>query len=467
MLGLQKARPAGPGSAGNCQVTPFVSIPKRALRGRSFVPGDKSISHRALMLAAVAVGRSRISGLLEGEDVLRTAAGLRALGAAIVREGDGVYRVDGVGVGGLMESESVLDLGNSGTGARLLIGLVATHPFTSFFTGDASLCRRPMGRVTAPLSRMGAAFVSRDGKLPLTCMGARMPIPIVETMSVASAQVKSAILLAGLNAPGETTVIEPARTRDHTEILLRHFGAAVRSEDLADKDVDETKLNHAVSVLGQPELVARDVTVPGDPSSAAFPIVAALLAEDGDVTIENVCVNPLRIGLYETLKEMGADITFENERRQGGEPIADIHARSSRLAGVNVPASRAPAMIDEYPILAVAAAFAEGETAMQGLSELRVKESDRLGAIAKGLAAAGANVEASGDALTVRGSGSRPAGGAAIETGLDHRIAMAFLVMGLAARDRIAIDDADMIATSFPGFAELMNALGAAIKAAP
>ena len=419
------------------------------------------------MLAAVAVGRSRISGALEGEDVMRTAAALRALGAAIVREGDGLYAVDGVGVGGLTESESVLDLGNSGTGARLLIGLVATHPLTSFFAGDASLSRRPMSRVTAPLSRMGAAFVSRDGRLPLTCLGARMPIPIRETMGVPSAQVKSAILLAGLNAPGETTVIEPARTRDHTEILLRHFGAAVRIEETTTEEIDETKLSYAVSVVGQPELTARDVAVPGDPSSAAFPIVAALLAEDADVTIGNVGINPLRTGLYETLREMGADIAFENQRQQGGEIVADIRAKSSRLRGVTVPASRAPAMIDEYPILAVAAAFAEGQTVMQGLAELRVKESDRLSAIAKGLAACGAKSEVSGDTLRVDGTGARVPGDAKIDTGMDHRIAMAFLVMGVAARDKVVIDDDAMIATSFPGFAELMNSLGASMKPAP
>ncbi len=421
------------------------------------------------MLAAVAVGRSRISGLLEGEDVLRTAAALRALGATIVREGGGVARVDGVGVGGLMEPAGVLDLGNSGTGARLLIGLAATHPFTSFFTGDASLCRRPMDRVTTPLSRMGAGFVSRDGKLPLACMGARMPIPIVETMGVPSAQVKSAILLAGLNAPGETTVIEPTRTRDHTEILLRHFGAAIRCEEVGqtEEKIDETKLSYAVSVVGEPELMARDVAVPGDPSSAAFAVVAALVTEDSEITVENVCINPLRTGLYETLREMGADIHFENERRQGGEAIADIRVRSSRLKAADVPAARAPAMIDEYPILAVAAAFADGETAMYGLSELRLKESDRLTAIAKGLAACGAKAEVSGDTLRVRGAGARPRGGAGVETGMDHRIAMAFLVMGLGARDKVAIDDAEMIATSFPGFADLMNSLGAEMKPAP
>jgi len=294
-----------------------------------------------------------------------------------------------------------------------------------------------------------------------------MPVPIRETMGVPSAQVKSAILLAGLNAPGETTVMEPARTRDHTEILLRHFGAAVRVDETTTEAIDETKLSYAVSVAGQPELTARDVAVPGDPSSAAFPIVAAILAEDADITIGNVGVNPLRIGLYETLREMGADIAFENPRQQGGELVADIRAKSSRLKGVTVPASRAPAMIDEYPILAVAAAFAEGRTVMQGLAELRVKESDRLSAIAKGLAACGAKTEVSGDTLLVDGSGSRVPGDAKIATGMDHRIAMAFLVMGLAARDKVVIDDAAMIATSFPGFAELMNSLGASMKPAP
>ena len=412
------------------------------------------------MLAAVAVGRTRISGALEGEDVLRTAAALRALGAAIVREGDGEYSVDGVGVGGLTESESVLDLGNSGTGARLLIGLVATHPLTSFFAGDASLSRRPMSRVTAPLSRMGAAFVSRDGRLPLTCLGARMPIPIRETMGVPSAQVKSAILLAGLNAPGETTVIEPARTRDHTEILLRHFGAAVRIEETTTEEIDETKLSYAVSVVGQPELTARDVAVPGDPSSAAFPIVAALLAEDADVTIGNVGINPLRTGLYETLREMGADIAFENQRQQGGEIVADIRAKSSRLRGVTVPASRAPAMIDEYPILAVAASFAQGVTRMRGLQELRVKESDRLEATAAMLRGNGVTVEIEGDDLIVQGK-TYVAGGAEVATHMDHRIAMAALMLGLASDNPVRIDDSAFIATSFPGFVELMRALGA------
>jgi 3-phosphoshikimate 1-carboxyvinyltransferase len=444
---------------------PFVSVPKRSLRGRIRVPGDKSISHRALMLAGVAVGTSRISGLLEGEDVLRTAAALQALGATVTREGDGAFLVSGVGIGGLAEPREVLDMGNSGTGARLLMGLVATHPFTSFFTGDQSLCRRPMARVTAPLSRMGAQFVSRGGRLPLAVLGAGMPIPIVERMAVPSAQVKSAILLAGLNAPGETTVIEPEPTRDHTEILLRHFGAAIESADVPE-DQSGTLHARAITLAGFPELTARDVSVPGDPSSAAFPLVAAILAEEGEVTVENVGANPLRLGLYQTLKEMGADIKFSNPRVAGGEQVADITARASLLRGVDVPPMRAPSMIDEYPILAVAAAFAEGKTAMRGLGELRIKESDRLMAMAEGLASCGVKVERLEDGLIVHGTGRRP-NGAMIATHFDHRIAMSFLVLGAAATDQVSIDDAAMIATSFPGFAELMNGLGTEIRPCP
>jgi len=441
-------------------------MPKRVLRGRIRVPGDKSISHRALMLAAMAVGRSRLTGLLEGEDVLRTAEALRTLGADIAREGDGAFAVHGVGVGGLTEAAGVLDLGNSGTAARLLIGALATHPFVSFVTGDASLCRRPMARVTMPLSRMGAGFVARHGdRLPLAVTGAAMPIPVVERLAVPSAQVKSAILLAGLNAPGETTVIEPEPTRDHTEILLRHFGAVVKSEEAAE-DEEGNRRGRAITVTGYPELACRDVTVPGDPSSAAFPVVGALLAEESEVAIENVGANPLRLGLYETLREMGADIEFSNPREQGGEKVADITARASRLKGVEVPPERAPTMIDEYPILAVAAAFAEGPTVMRGLAELRVKESDRVAAMAAGLASCGVEVEKLEDGLIIHGSGRRPSG-AMVASHMDHRIAMAFLTMGVAAADEVTIDDAAMIATSFPGFAELMNGIGAEMKAAP
>lgn len=443
-------------------MTPLVSVPKRALRGRIGIPGDKSISHRALMLSAIAVGHSKITGLLEGEDVLRTAAALRALGAGIERDGQGQWHVDGVGVGGLTEAASVLDLGNSGTGARLLIGLVATHPFVSFFTGDESLCRRPMARVIRPLTRMGTGFQAHSGEtLPLAVIGAPMPIPIIAKLNVPSAQVKSAILLAGLNAPGETTVIEPERSRDHTEILLAHFGADIRTETAT----ADGETGHAVTVKGFPELSARDVTVPGDPSSAAFAAVAALISEDSEITIENVGANPLRFGLYDTLAEMGAKLEYSNRRQQGGEAVVDITVRSSRLKGVTVPAARAPAMIDEYPILAVAAAFAEGKTVMGGLAELRIKESDRLHSVAEGLTACGVKVEELDDGLIVHGTGLKPAGGAKIATQLDHRIAMSFLVLGIGAADRIAIDDAGMIATSFPGFAELMNGLGAEMKA--
>jgi len=436
--------------------SPLVSATATALTGHIRVPGDKSVSHRALIFGAIAVGTTRIAGLLEGEDVLNTARALRGLGVPIERAGDGAWIVHGVGLGGLAEPESVLDLGNSGTGARLLMGLVATHPFTSFFTGDASLCRRPMARVTEPLSRMGARFVARDGgRLPLAVIGTREPLPIEYRLPVPSAQVKSAVLLAGLNAPGETSVIEPAPTRDHTENLLRHFGAQVQVGD-------ETDGRHIV-VTGQPELTACDLVVPGDPSSAAFPLVAALLVPGSAITIAGVGINPLRAGLFETLGEMGADLVFANRRIEGGEPVADIAVRAGALKGVTVPAERAPSMIDEYPTLAVAAAFARGRTVMHGLQELRVKESDRLAAVARGLEACGVTVAVEGDTLIVEGDGSPPAGGAAIAARLDHRIAMAFLVLGMAARAPTRIDDGATIETSFPGFVALMNGLGAAI----
>jgi 3-phosphoshikimate 1-carboxyvinyltransferase len=420
------------------------------------VPGDKSMSHRALILGSLAIGRSQIRGLLEGEDVLRTGAAMGALGATLMRGGDGVWSIDGVGIGGLAEPEEVLDLGNSGTGARLLMGLVAAHDITAFFTGDASLRRRPMGRVAEPLSRMGARFVTREGvRLPLGVIGAAAPLPIEYRLPVPSAQVKSAVLLAGLGAPGTTTVIEPLATRDHSERMLRHFGATVTVVPEGD--------GRRIQLRGQPELRAADFTVPGDPSSAAFPMVAALLMPGSQVVIEGVGVNPLRTGLFDTLREMGADISFTNERVEGGEPIADIAVRQTRLVGVEVPAERAPRMIDEYPILAVAAAFARGRTVMHGLAELRVKESDRLGAIAQGLAACGVKLAVSGDTLAVEGAGAPPNGGAAIATRLDHRIAMAFLVLGMAARRPTRIDDSETIGTSFPGFVALMNGLGAKI----
>jgi len=438
-------------------VTPLTSGTAGALNGRVRVPGDKSMSHRALILGSLAIGRSHIRGLLEGDDVLRTAAAMSALGATLARGGDGAWSIDGVGIGGLAEPEEMLDLGNSGTAARLLMGLVAAHDITAFFTGDASLRRRPMARVAEPLSRMGARIVAREGgRLPLAVIGAAAPLPIEYRLPVPSAQVKSAVLLAGLGAPGMTTVIEPLATRDHSERMLRHFGAAVAV-------APEAGEARRITLQGQPELRAADLTVPGDPSSAAFPMIAALLMPGSQVVIEGVGVNPLRTGLFDTLRDMGADLAFTNERVEGGEPIADIAVRATRLSGVEVPAERAPRMIDEYPILAVAAAFARGRTVMHGLAELRVKESDRLGAIAQGLAACGVKLAVSGDTLAIEGADAPPAGGAAIATRLDHRIAMAFLVLGMAARQPTRIDDSETIGTSFPGFVALMNGLGAKI----
>jgi 3-phosphoshikimate 1-carboxyvinyltransferase len=437
-------------------ITPLVSNGAGPLRGRCRVPGDKSISHRALILGALAVGRTRVTGLLEGEDVLRTAHAMRALGASLEREADGAWLVKGVGIGGLAAPGDVLDMGNSGTGARLLMGVAATHPFTSFFTGDASLRRRPMARVTTPLAELGARIVASDGgRLPLAVIGARNPLPITYRLPVPSAQVKSAVLLAGLNAPGETIVEEPLPTRDHSERLLRHFGASVL--------VEATNAGgRRIRLKGQPELAGADLVVPGDPSSAAFPAVAALLVPGSEITIVGVGLNPLRAGLYDTLAEMGADIALVDERVEGGEPVADLVVRTSALKGVEVPAERAPRMIDEYPILAVAAAFAAGRTVMHGLAELRVKESDRLAAIAEGLSACGALVTIAGDTLVVEGN-RRPKGGGTIAARLDHRIAMAFLVLGAAAERPVRIDDGATIATSFPGFAALMNGLGTAI----
>src|SRR6266478_4631353 len=426
------------------------SQPHSPLSGTIRVPGDKSISHRALMLGALAVGRTEISGLLEGEDVLATAAALNTLGAHAARAGDGRWTVDGVGIGGLAEPDDLLDLGNSGTGARLLLGILATHPITAFVTGDASLRRRPMGRVVEPLSRFGARFVSREGaRLPLAVSGATDPLPISYRLPVPSAQVKSSVLLAGLNSPGATTVIEPQPTRDHTERMLRHFGAAVETEPAEGG-------GKRVTVEGYPELAAAPITVPGDPSSAAFPLIAALIVPGSDVTIDEVGVNPLRAGLFECLREMGADISLLNQRDQAGEPVADIRVRAGALTGADIPADRAPRMIDEYPILAVAAACARGRTVMRGLAELRVKESDRLAGIAAGLAACGVRVAVDSDDLIVEGAGGPPEGGALIETQLDHRIAMAFLVLGLASRVPVRIDDTAPIATSFPGFIAMM-----------
>ncbi len=435
----------------------LISRPVDRLEGRVRAPGDKSVSHRALMFGALALGETTISDMLEGEDVLATAAALRALGAQIVHEESGIWRVRGFGVGGGREPDNVLDLGNSGTSARLLSGILASQPFTSFMTGDGSLRKRPMQRVIEPLSRMGARFQAREGgRMPLCIIGTDEMVPIEYRLPVASAQVKSAILLAGLNTAGETTVIEPEATRDHTERMLRHFGAEVRV--VAGEGRDKR-----ITVVGWPELKGKDIVVPGDPSSAAFAVVAACIRPGSDVTVENVGVNPLRAGLYTTLKEMGADIVFENAREVGGEPVADLHVKGGGLKGVTVPPERAPSMIDEYPILAVAAACAEGTTRMLGLAELRAKESDRLASVSAGLQLNGVKHEMGADTLTVHGTGAEPQGGGTVATHLDHRIAMAFLVLGLGSRDGVAVDDGSPIDTSFPGFAALLNGLGAKI----
>ncbi len=416
------------------------------------MPGDKSISHRALMFGALAVGTTDITGLLEGEDVLRTAAAMRALGAEVEHLAPGHWRVAGRGIGGLVEPAEVLDMGNSGTAARLLCGLLAGHPFFAVMTGDASLRKRPMRRVTEPLSATGARFATREGgRLPLAVEGAADPMPLDYRVPVASAQVKSACLLAGLCARGVTRVAEAEATRDHTENMLRHFGATVA--------VGVEGEGRVIELTGQPELAAAPVVVPGDPSSAAFPAVAALLVPGSAVTIRGVGINPLRAGLFATLLEMGAAIEETNRRVEGGEPVADLVVRASALRGVEVPPGRAPSMIDEYPILAVAAAAAAGTTRMRGLKELRVKESDRLAATAAMLAGAGVRVEVEGDDLLVHGTGGPPPGGGSVETHMDHRIAMSALVLGMASRRAVRVDDSAFIETSFPGFAGLMNRL--------
>lgn len=425
-----------------------------SLTGRAQVPGDKSISIRALILAALAVGETRITGMLEGEDALNTAKAMQALGAHVVRVGERQWRVHGVGVGGFAEPKQPLDFGNSGTGCRLALGAVAGCPITATFDGDTSLRSRPMRRVLEPLERIGArVLASADGRLPLTLAGARDPIPIVFKPPVPSAQLKSATLLAGLSAPGETTVIEAEATRDHTEKMLKHFGAELR--------VDPFEASgRCIRLAGQPELIPRPVTVPADPSSSAFPLVAALLVPGSDVILKSVMMNPLRTGLFTTLSEMGASIETLERRIEGGEEVADLRVRAGALRAVEVPVARAPSMIDEYPILAVAAAFAEGVTVMRGLKELRVKESDRLTATAALLRVNGVKVEIEGDDLIVEGRG-RVAGGGAVTTHMDHRIAMAALVLGLASERPVRIDDGSFIATSFPGFVELMSSLGA------
>jgi 3-phosphoshikimate 1-carboxyvinyltransferase len=409
------------------------------------------------MIGGLAIGVTRIKGLLEGEDVLTTLEALRSLGVFSEKKADGNWLVKGRGVSGLAEPAQVLDMGNSGTSSRLLMGVLAAHPFSSTFSGDESLNSRPMGRIIEPLSKMGAIFHARSGgRLPLNMTGLADPLPIEYELPVASAQVKSAILLAGLGAAGRTRVVEPKPTRDHTELMLRYFGARVDVEDLPNGA-------RAVTVQGQPELGARDVIVPGDISSAAFPMAAALLVPGSKVTIKGVGTNPLRAGLIETFREMGGAITLKNPCIEAGEPVADLLVEGSILHGITVASDRAPSMIDEYPVLAVCAAFANGTTRLEGLSELRVKESDRLGGMARGLQACGVDVEEGEDFLIIHGDGSAPQGGVTIQTVLDHRIAMAFLVLGTVTTKPVTIDNAEPIETSFPGFVQLMNGLGSHI----
>lgn len=429
------------------------------LRGTLTVPGDKSISHRALMLASQALGTTTVHGLLEGEDVLSTAGALRQCGVSITRDESGAWTIHGVGIGGLQEPGDVLDMGNAGTAARLLMGLLAPYPYHVQFTGDESLRKRPMQRVIGPLEQIGVEFWAREGgRLPLAMQGSSNPIPIQYTLPVASAQVKSAVMLAALNTPGACTVIEKEATRDHTERMLRFFG--VRVDTVKQRD------GMHITVHGQPAQTYedREFWVPADPSSAAFPVVAALLVPGSDITVTNVCLNPARIGLFDTLKEMGADLTILNPREVGGEPVGDIRVRHSQLHEVDVPASRAPSMIDEYPILAIAAACAKGKSVMRGVDELRVKESNRLAAVIAGLRACGVEAIEEGDNLIVYGRGKPPLGGATVTTHYDHRIAMSFLVLGLVSEHPVMVDDTRAIATSFPGFMGLLKGLGAQLE---
>src|SRR5215831_94611 len=456
MLESARAKPRSP--VDHAAKSPLTARRAGALKGRARVPGDKSISHRALIFGALTVGETRISGLLEGEDVLNTAKAMRALGATVERVAEGAWHVHGVGVGGFRAPEGVLDFGNSGTGCRLVMGAVGGCPVTATFDGDASLRTRPMKRIFDPLELIGAHVLSvtDGGRLPLTLTGARDPIPIVYRTPVPSAQIKSAVLLAGLAAPGETTVIETEASRDHTERLLKHFGAEVRVEA-------EGAQGRKITVRGEPELMAAPVAVPADPSSAAFPMVAASIVPGSELILTDVMTNPLRTGLIVTLREMGADIEALEPRSAGGEEVADFRVRASALRGVEVPPARAPSMIDEYPVLAVAASFAQGVTVMRGLKELRVKESDRLSAVADGLRANGVEVEIQGDDLIVHGKGRVPGGGL-VATRMDHRIAMAFVVMGLATEKPVRVDDAAIIATSFPGFTPLLRSIGAELS---
>lgn len=442
--------------------TPLTSRKSGPLSGSVEGPGDKSVSHRSLILGALSVGETRIEGLLEGDDVLRTAAAMRAFGAEVERLGPGSWRVRGVGVGGLMEPREVLDCGNSGTGVRLIMGMAATQDIAVTYTGDASLCRRPMGRILDPLALFGAQSMGRaGGKLPLVIKGSADAAPIRYETPMASAQVKSAVLLAALNVAGETTVIEKAPTRDHTERMLRGFGATVEVAEIPGRG---GVAGRQIRLIGQPELVAQSIAAPRDPSSAAFPMAAALLVEGSSLTAPTIGVNPTRAGFYQTVQDMGGDLSLDNPREEGGEPVADIRAAFSALKGIEVPPDRAPSMIDEYPILSVLAAFAEGTTVMRGVAELRVKETDRIAAMAKGLRACGVEVEEETDAMIVHGRGADGVrGGATVSAELDHRIAMSFAVLGLAAKEPVVIDDARPIATSFPSFVDLMRGVGASL----
>ncbi|MCR5872292.1 MULTISPECIES: 3-phosphoshikimate 1-carboxyvinyltransferase [unclassified Sphingomonas] len=434
-------------------ILPLAISARGPLRGSVTVPGDKSISHRSLMFAGLAVGESRITGLLEGEDVLATAAAMRAMGAQIERDADGIWHVAGVGVGGLLQPQTALEMGNSGTSTRLLMGLVASHPITATFTGDASLSQRPMGRVIDPLSAMGAEFTSSPGgRLPLTMRGLCPAVPIDYSLPVASAQVKSAVLLAGLNTPGVTRVIEPVPTRDHSERMLRGFGAELT--------VEETPQGRIIAIRGEAELKPQQITVPGDPSSAAFWMVAASIVPGSDIVIANVGLNPTRTGIITALKMMGADITELNARNVGGEPVADLRVRHAPLTAIEVPPDLAPSMIDEYPVLFVAAAFASGRTVARGAEELRVKESDRIAAMVAALEPNGVQLEEYEDGLAIHGNGGELLpGGAQIASKLDHRIAMSMAVAGLGARDAVTIDDASPVATSYPGFFPTLDRL--------
>ncbi|AFO86456.1 3-phosphoshikimate 1-carboxyvinyltransferase [Phaeobacter sp. HS012] len=441
--------------------TPIPMTSHRAdpLTGIAEVPGDKSISHRSLILGALAVGETKISGLLEGEDVLDTAKAMQAMGAEVINHGGGNWSVHGVGVGGLAEPDQVIDCGNSGTGVRLIMGVMATSPITVTFTGDASLNKRPMARVTDPLALFGTQSVGRSGgRLPMTIVGAAEPTPVRYTVPVPSAQVKSAVLLAGLNAPGQTVVIEKEATRDHSERMLAGFGAEITVED-----TDEGRV---ITLTGQPELKPQVIAVPRDPSSAAFPVCAALITPGSDVLVPGIGLNPTRAGLFYTLQDMGADLTFENMREEGGEPVADLRARySPDMKGIDVPPERAASMIDEYPVLSVVASFAAGKTMMTGVKELRVKESDRIDAMARGLRANGVMVEEGDDWWAVTGLGPEGVpGGGTCESFLDHRIAMSFMVMGMGAQKPVTVDDGTPIATSFPIFTPLMTTLGARLE---